>query len=62
MASPVVTEMGTLPNVVTLLERHTAILSVEGDAANSHRVLRQDRWQVAATVSGFGLRLSSEAE
>jgi formylglycine-generating enzyme required for sulfatase activity len=45
-----------------LLERHAALLSIEGDAANSHRVLRQNSWEAAKAVSAAGLRLLSEAE
>ncbi|WP_205876070.1 formylglycine-generating enzyme family protein [Mycobacterium camsae] len=45
-----------------LLDRHAAIWSIEGDAANSHGVLRQNSWQAAETVSASGLRLPSEAE
>jgi len=45
-----------------LLQRHAAIWSIEGDAANSHRVLRQSSWEAAKTVSATGLRLLSEAE
>ncbi|MBX9642022.1 MAG: hypothetical protein K2X97_20560 [Mycobacteriaceae bacterium] len=45
-----------------LLERHAAILSIEGDAANTHGVLRQNSWEAAETLSVSGLRLLSEAE
>lgn len=45
-----------------LLSGHAAALSIEGDDANAHRVLRQDSWQAAATVTACGLRLLSEAE
>ncbi|RUP04386.1 MAG: hypothetical protein EKK34_14695 [Mycobacterium sp.] len=45
-----------------LLARHAAILTIEGDDANVHGVLRQNSWQAAATVAACGLRLPSEAE
>lgn len=45
-----------------LLDRHAAIWSIGGDAANAHGVLRQDSWQAAQTVSASGMRLLSEAE
>jgi formylglycine-generating enzyme required for sulfatase activity len=45
-----------------LLTRHAAMLSIEGDYANAHGVLRQDSWHAAAGVAACGLRLLSEAE
>jgi hypothetical protein len=45
-----------------LLERHMSVLSIDGDPGNTQRVLRQDSWDAAATVSKSGLRLLSEAE